>query len=66
MLLRDPNLPEALLPQDWPGRTAREMCSAMYGALLAASEDCVQRTVEVADGKLADAGKVLRSRFVHG
>ncbi|MBB2919970.1 hypothetical protein [Cupriavidus alkaliphilus] len=42
------------------------MFSAMYGALLAASEDSVQRTVEVADGKLANAGKVLRSRFVHG
>lgn len=66
VLLRDPNLPEALLPQDWPGRTAREMCSAMYGALLAASEDYLQRTVEVADGKLMDAGKVLRSRFAHG
>ncbi|PVY70484.1 PaaX family transcriptional regulator [Cupriavidus alkaliphilus] len=66
VLLRDPNLPEALLPQDWPGRTAREMCSAMYGSLLAASEDYLQRTVEVAEGKLADAGKVLRRRFAHG
>lgn len=66
VLLRDPNLPEALLPQDWPGRTARELCSGMYGGLLAASEDYLQRTVEVAEGELVDAGKVLRRRFAHG
>ncbi|SOZ38889.1 phenylacetic acid degradation operon negative regulatory protein PaaX [Cupriavidus neocaledonicus] len=65
VLLRDPNLPEALLPQDWPGRTARGMCSAMYGALLEASEAYLHRVVEVAEGGLADAKPALRKRFTH-
>jgi phenylacetic acid degradation operon negative regulatory protein len=47
VLLRDPNLPEVLLPQDWPGRTAREMCRTMYQALLDASEEHLHRVVQV-------------------
>ncbi|NUT13051.1 MAG: phenylacetic acid degradation operon negative regulatory protein PaaX [Cupriavidus sp.] len=65
VLLRDPNLPEALLPQDWPGRTARGMCSGMYGALLEASEEYLHEVVEVAEGGLADASSELRKRFRH-
>ncbi|MCO4863048.1 phenylacetic acid degradation operon negative regulatory protein PaaX [Cupriavidus sp. WGlv3] len=65
VLLRDPNLPEALLPQDWPGRTARGMCSGMYGALLEASEKYLHEVVEVAEGRLADASNELRKRFKH-
>ncbi|MEM5432258.1 phenylacetic acid degradation operon negative regulatory protein PaaX [Cupriavidus oxalaticus] len=65
VLLRDPNLPEALLPQDWPGRTARDLCSGMYGALLEASEDYLHRVVEVAEGSLMHAERVLRRRFMH-
>ncbi|WP_455288121.1 phenylacetic acid degradation operon negative regulatory protein PaaX [Cupriavidus necator] len=65
VLLRDPNLPEALLPQDWPGRTARGVCSAMYAALLDASEAYLHAVVEVADGDLLDAANELRKRFKH-
>ncbi|WP_042879612.1 phenylacetic acid degradation operon negative regulatory protein PaaX [Cupriavidus necator] len=66
VLLRDPNLPEVLLPVDWPGRTARSLCSTLYLALLDASEDYLHRVVEVADGSLVNAGRVLRKRFVAG
>ena len=34
VLLRDPLLPEALLPPDWPAREAREFCGRVYRALL--------------------------------
>ncbi|WP_432261052.1 phenylacetic acid degradation operon negative regulatory protein PaaX [Cupriavidus sp. TMH.W2] len=66
VLLRDPNLPEVLLPADWPGRTARGLCSAMYLALLDASEDYLRRNVEAAHGPLLNAGHVLRKRFRAG
>ncbi|KWR74975.1 phenylacetic acid degradation operon negative regulatory protein PaaX [Cupriavidus sp. IDO] len=65
VLLRDPNLPEELLPQDWPGRTARGMCSGMYSALLDASEDYLHGVIEVADGALLDAKRELDKRFTH-
>src|SRR5215468_3619066 len=38
VVLRDPLLPGELLPSDWPGRAARELCSEIYRALLAQSE----------------------------
>ena len=38
VLLRDPNLPEALLPTDWPGVRARQLCKTLYRGLLASSE----------------------------
>jgi phenylacetic acid degradation operon negative regulatory protein len=30
VLLRDPNLPEALLPAGWPGLQARALCESLY------------------------------------
>jgi len=66
VLLRDPNLPEKLLPLDWPGRIARIMCRDIYLALLDASESYLHRVVEVADGPLLNAGRVLRKRFGAG
>lgn len=36
--LRDPGLPAALLPSDWPGEDARELVRAIYAALVPASE----------------------------
>ena len=38
VVLRDPLLPAALLPKDWPGGAARQLCGEIYRALLAASE----------------------------
>ncbi|NMM44320.1 phenylacetic acid degradation operon negative regulatory protein PaaX [Rhodospirillaceae bacterium KN72] len=37
-LLRDPALPDALLPPDWPGYRARNLARTLYRALLSASE----------------------------
>lgn len=36
--LRDPLLPDALRPADWPGAAARDLAARLYGRLLAASE----------------------------
>src|ERR1700709_624519 len=38
VVLRDPLLPTALLPRDWPGRAARQLCAEIYRGLLGASE----------------------------
>ncbi|HQT76854.1 MAG: phenylacetic acid degradation operon negative regulatory protein PaaX [Rhodospirillales bacterium 20-64-7] len=38
IVLRDPLLPDAVLPGDWPGRAARALCATVYRALLPASE----------------------------
>lgn len=38
VLLRDPQLPIALLPADWPGDKARQLCEALYRSLEASSD----------------------------
>jgi phenylacetic acid degradation operon negative regulatory protein len=38
VVLRDPRLPAALLPPDWPGHAARPRTASLYEALHAASE----------------------------
>lgn len=55
VLLRDPNLPQALLPADWPGLGARQLCEALYGQLLSSSEAFLQAHVQTLDGKLTKA-----------
>ena len=52
VLLRDPNLPQALLPANWPGMRARQLCEALYGQLLSSSEAFLQAHVQTLDGKL--------------
>jgi len=51
VLLRDPNLPEALLPLEWPGVRARQLCKALYRALLASSEEFLSAHLETSDGE---------------
>lgn len=53
VLLRDPNLPEALLPTQWPGVRARALCESLYHALLPASESWLRQQVQTLDGVLA-------------
>jgi len=38
IVLRDPRLPEDVLPENWPGTAARSLCAEVYRALLPASE----------------------------
>ena len=52
VLLRDPNLPQSLLPKAWPGLHARQVCEALYRQLLGSSDAYLVAQVETLDGKL--------------
>src|SRR5712671_3770995 len=63
VVLRDPLLPTALLPRDWPGRAARQLCGEIYRGLLPASEQWLDRNGSNETGPLPAAGEVLARRF---
>lgn len=50
LLLRDPELPDVLLPPGWPGQAARTLCKELYRLLLAPSEHHLDRCYTTADG----------------
>jgi phenylacetic acid degradation operon negative regulatory protein len=63
VVLRDPLLPTALLPRDWPGRAARKLCGEIYRGLLSASEQWLDRNGSNEAGALPKAGAELGRRF---
>jgi phenylacetic acid degradation operon negative regulatory protein len=63
VVLRDPLLPSALLPGDWPGRAARKLCGEIYRGLLPASEQWLDRHASNEDGVLPKAEEELAHRF---
>ncbi len=63
VVLRDPLLPAALLPRDWPGRAARALCGDIYRALLPKSEQWLDRHGTNENGPLPKAGGDLTRRF---
>jgi phenylacetic acid degradation operon negative regulatory protein len=63
VVLRDPLLPTALLPRDWPGRAARKLCGEIYRGLLPASEQWLDRYGTNEAGALPKAGAELGRRF---
>src|SRR6516164_300755 len=63
VVLRDPLLPLALLPKDWPGRAARALCGEIYRAILPPSEQWLDRNGSNEDGPLPKAGSELGNRF---
>jgi phenylacetic acid degradation operon negative regulatory protein len=63
VVLRDPLLPTALLPEDWPGRAARQLCGDIYRGLLTPSEQWLDRNGSNENGPLPAAGAELRRRF---
>jgi phenylacetic acid degradation operon negative regulatory protein len=63
VVLRDPLLPAPLLPVDWPGRAARELCGEIYRGLLPASEKWLDRNGLNEKGALPAAGAELARRF---
>jgi phenylacetic acid degradation operon negative regulatory protein len=63
VVLRDPLLPNALLPGDWPGQAARKLCGEIYRALLAASEQWLDRHATNENGPLPSPGATLARRF---
>lgn len=48
VLLRDPHLPEALLPKDWEGLQGRQLCKTIYQGVRSASELFLTAHLEIA------------------
>ncbi|MBI5263713.1 MAG: phenylacetic acid degradation operon negative regulatory protein PaaX [Bradyrhizobium sp.] len=63
VVLRDPLLPGALLPANWPGRAARELTGEIYRALLGPSEQWLDGHAISERGALPPARNVLERRF---
>jgi phenylacetic acid degradation operon negative regulatory protein len=63
VVLRDPLLPAALLPRDWPGRAARQLCGEIFQGLLEPSERWLDQNGSNEGGPLPPAGEELRRRF---
>lgn len=64
LLLRDPTLPDVLLPSGWPGQKARVLCNELYQRLLPASERHLDQNFQLADGRTPLAAESLPDRFV--
>lgn len=63
LVLRDPMLPAALLPEDWPGTAARARCSGLYRRLLPASERWLDAHALNEEGTLPPPAIDLSGRF---
>jgi phenylacetic acid degradation operon negative regulatory protein len=61
--LRDPSLPRQLLPESWPGDTARAMCRDIYQLCWGKTEAHLMKMLETADGPLPRAAKRFHARF---
>jgi phenylacetic acid degradation operon negative regulatory protein len=61
--LRDPLLPERLLPPEWPGTRAALLCRALYAAVFAASETHLSRVGARLAGALPAADAAVLERF---
>lgn len=63
LLLRDPELPDVLLPGDWPGQKARLLCKDLYRRLLPAAERHLEATLTLADGSTPALDPAYAERF---
>jgi phenylacetic acid degradation operon negative regulatory protein len=62
-LLRDPLLPEELMPANWPGTSARLLCRNLYRLVEALAETHVMNVLETADGPVPEALPSYFTRF---
>ncbi len=62
-LLRDPQLPEQLLPKDWPGSAARQLCRELYLLTQKQTEKHLMAVLETASGPLPPATPYFYERF---
>jgi phenylacetic acid degradation operon negative regulatory protein len=63
VVLRDPLLPAALLPEEWPGHDARRLCSALYQRLLPNSEAWLEANALNEEGHLPPPDASFHDRF---
>ena len=62
-LLRDPQLPQELLPSGWHGTAAYQLCRNLYRGLCHAADDYLTEVMETADGPLPPPGGDYLQRF---
>lgn len=63
VLLRDPKLPDELLPPDWPGNAARLLCRNLYMHVEEAAERYLADELKTADGRAPSALPIYFQRF---
>lgn len=63
ILLRDPDIPEAMLPQDWPGFEAYELIKHMYKQLARPSVDYICDSMGSEEGPLPGPRESFYERF---
>lgn len=63
IVLRDPGLPEALLPADWPGSLARELTGRIYRRLIGPSERFLDSHAQDRKGPLPPPDDAFGRRF---
>ena len=63
VLLRDPQLPAALLPLDWPGAAAYALCRDFYRLTHRAAEQHLMATLRSAQGSLPPPSAAFYARF---
>lgn len=63
VLLRDPKLPDELLPANWPGAAARSLCRNLYRLVQAPAERHVTAVLETAEGAAPAAHPSYFKRF---
>ena len=63
LLLRDPQLPAELLPDDWHGAEAYEICRDLYRAVYEPCDTYLGETVETAAGNLPKPDRAYFRRF---
>lgn len=62
-LLHDPQLPSQLLPANWSGGVARQLCRELYGITYALAQQHLLSVCETANGPLPPAAPYFYERF---
>ncbi len=63
ILLKDPHLPQQLLPSDWVGGAARELCQAIYTLVYRSAEQFLSQTLVTVEGQLPAPNQQFYQRF---
>ncbi|MCS4502722.1 Transcriptional repressor PaaX [wastewater metagenome] len=63
LLLRDPQLPDDVLPGDWHGAAARLLCRNLYRATFRQAEAYLSETLQTAEGPLPEPAPYFYRRF---
>ena len=63
ILLRDPQLPAPLLPKNWSGTAAYDLCHDIYSAIHRSADEYLSEFAETADGPLPPPAPYFNRRF---